>query len=468
MVMHRRTLAWSVVFLLFGVSYLLLRISLLRHQVICIDELEHLHAAWCLAHGQVIYRDFFEHHGLPWYLLLQVIPRSFDDPFQALWAGRALMMAFWAGILLLQWRLAEPEWPTFFRAIAVVLLCSFTTFSVKATDIRPDVPNALIASLILVLGFKPLTPWRCFAIGLCTGTGLLFSPKIAFSISGYLAGLIYLHRKANPPGIRGWVHFLWPMLLGFILPCLAVLVYLLIHGSLKKFYEWFWLFNLHFKAMRSRQQYFLDSLCENAFLWAAAVAGWFSLKKNLPMKLACVTTLTGVTLSPHVFRQNYLYVGPLLAFFATGFSYRVSRLSVWSGHPLKRGGLWVLLGFLLVPPFRWQVRSLRDNNDKQLARIRCLQLVTGPNDKILDFHTGESFWRPHAYYYWWMPVEHLQMLSPAIVEGGVLQSLAAPDCRGVVMDEEYFADHPAVLSYVRSHYHDSGCGQLYLRNSDAS
>jgi len=26
------------------------------------DEFEHIHAAWCIKQGQIIYKDFFEHH----------------------------------------------------------------------------------------------------------------------------------------------------------------------------------------------------------------------------------------------------------------------------------------------------------------------------------------------------------------------------------------------------------------------
>ena len=144
------------------------------------DEFQHLHAAWCMAHGQVLFRDFFEHHGPLWYGLLQFIPRWFDDPFQILFAGRAMILVFWIGILILQWSLVEPEWTPLYRGLSLVLLCSFYEFALKSLEIRPDVPNAFLMSVILVMGLKPLTPLRRWLMGFCLGIGLLFSPKIGW------------------------------------------------------------------------------------------------------------------------------------------------------------------------------------------------------------------------------------------------------------------------------------------------
>ena len=41
----------------------------LVHRRFDIDELEHAHAAWCVAQGLIPYRDFFEHHPPALYLL---------------------------------------------------------------------------------------------------------------------------------------------------------------------------------------------------------------------------------------------------------------------------------------------------------------------------------------------------------------------------------------------------------------
>src|SRR5437762_6666300 len=46
-----------------GVFFLALRVFVLQKRYYDTDELEHLHAAWSVAQGQVLYKDFFEHHG---------------------------------------------------------------------------------------------------------------------------------------------------------------------------------------------------------------------------------------------------------------------------------------------------------------------------------------------------------------------------------------------------------------------
>ena len=61
---------------LYGVVVLLVagvqvaRVDHLLHRWWCADELEHLHAAWCITQGQVPFRDFFEHHTPALYYLL--------------------------------------------------------------------------------------------------------------------------------------------------------------------------------------------------------------------------------------------------------------------------------------------------------------------------------------------------------------------------------------------------------------
>src|SRR5882724_5568438 len=59
-----KRLVWTALIAL--VALLLLRLPLLQGRSFDPDEFEHLHAAWCMSQGMVVYKDFFEHHT-PWY-----------------------------------------------------------------------------------------------------------------------------------------------------------------------------------------------------------------------------------------------------------------------------------------------------------------------------------------------------------------------------------------------------------------
>src|SRR5215475_12088875 len=77
------------------------------------DEFEHLHGAWCLAHGQWPYRDYFEHH-LPW-LHLALAPlvswfragRSPERAMALIGFARSWMWALSTFALVLTFRLAR-------------------------------------------------------------------------------------------------------------------------------------------------------------------------------------------------------------------------------------------------------------------------------------------------------------------------------------------------------------------------
>src|SRR4051812_45251188 len=63
------------------------------------DELEHLHGAWCISRGLVMYKDFFEHHPPLLALALSAVPRIVASPVPALWLCRGLTFGCWAVLL---------------------------------------------------------------------------------------------------------------------------------------------------------------------------------------------------------------------------------------------------------------------------------------------------------------------------------------------------------------------------------
>lgn len=71
----------------------------------CNDEAEHLHATWLVAHGQVPYRDFFEHHHpLLWYLLAPVVKIG-GRTVELIYVSRVLSVLCYVGGIYAAYRL---------------------------------------------------------------------------------------------------------------------------------------------------------------------------------------------------------------------------------------------------------------------------------------------------------------------------------------------------------------------------
>jgi len=154
------------------------------------DELEHLHAAFCVSRGDVPYRDFFEHHGPALYYLLWPCFALVGPHLTALWAGRALMSGCSLATLWLTGRLANRWAGPHAGLLAAALLLWTTIFHGKGIELRPDVP-AMLLLLVTVSQFNFATgggSWRRFlCVGLMLGLAMLFTQKSIVPAAGIAA-----------------------------------------------------------------------------------------------------------------------------------------------------------------------------------------------------------------------------------------------------------------------------------------
>lgn len=439
-----------------GVVYLCLRLLLLRGRYFDTDELEHLHAALTLSHGNVLYKDFFEHHGPVLYLLLQPLVRLIADPIHLILAGRGLMLCFWIAILLLQWRLPRREASALERTCGLLFLCFFTTFSLKSLEIRPDVPAALILSgLLLIAGGRGR--WMPFWLGMGVGVGLLTSLKLVYPAAGLLGAALWkAWKRGGNSRLSGFAAFLAA---GLALPAAACLLAFWRQGALRDFYHWFALFNLHFKSGFGPQLYLIPSLRENPLLWSLALLGMYWGRRETSLVATLGGALVGLAAVPSVHSQYYILLGPLLSAFAAQGAMTLGALS------RRISGLLLCLTlFSFAASYARQWRELGISNELQIERIRCVSEKTAPSARVLDIWTGESFHRPHAAYFWCLPEELLSQFDQAIVESELLAALRDPRTRGLIWSVSYFNQlPPPVVDFARAHYRDAGCGRLFLR-----
>ena len=159
----------------------------IRNRGIDPDELEHLHAAYCIWRGEVPYRDLFEHHGPALYYAMLPAFKICGPHLSALWLGRLAMWLCSLAALILTGRLARRSSGDQAGILAMALLAWTTIFHAKGIELRPDVP----AALLLILGVSQFTfatgggSWRRFlCVGLLAGLATLFTQKSIIPAAG--------------------------------------------------------------------------------------------------------------------------------------------------------------------------------------------------------------------------------------------------------------------------------------------
>ncbi len=172
------------------------------------DELEHLHAAFCVWHGEVPYRDFFEHHAPGLYYLVWPVFEWHGPNLNVLGSARAMMFACSLAVLWLTGRLARRWGGERCRLIAMVLLAWTTVFQAKGIELRPDVP----AMLLLLLSVVLLTyasgggSWRRFLfVGFLCGLAMLFTQKSVVPALGIGAAACLSRLLTRAPGTETFI-----------------------------------------------------------------------------------------------------------------------------------------------------------------------------------------------------------------------------------------------------------------------
>lgn len=191
----RTFLAWWLVLLLLGAAHL----WEVGHRGVDPDELEHLHAAFCVSRGELPYRDFFEHHAPALYYLLQPLFRILGPEWSVLEGARLLSLACAAGTLVLTARVGKRVLGTTLGLPAAALLAATTIFHMKSVELRPDVAAmllltaALLAALVVIRSSSlgAIVPWwKNLAPGLLCALASTFTQKSVVPAAGIALGIL--------------------------------------------------------------------------------------------------------------------------------------------------------------------------------------------------------------------------------------------------------------------------------------
>jgi hypothetical protein len=465
--------------LLATVGFFLARIPLLPHRIFDADEFQHSHASWSVFKGMVPYKDFFEHHT-PWYyyalrpfFVWFEVDASFESARHFLIFGRVLSLALTVLsvlIVVLIGRLLED------RKVGLLagLFCvSQPVFCQKTVEIRPDVlalPFFLGGFWFLLRGLVKNTDsagrrlWYFLGGGLSLGAAIMCTQKMLFVLPGTLVGLGIWSLFAGSDvskkeGTRSRILAIMAFLLGIAVPATLTWSAFARHHAGGEFIANNFLLNSKWTRVVSEQ---LIRVLEGSWpllllsLLGASVSLYrFSRSERRSyggFVLACtlVGLIAGILVMPVAHRQYYLMPLPIACIFAAqGLSFLIERAQ-------ERWRAWLLV-LATIPLAVLPVLDLCDaftlRNDDQLARLRTVFERTKPTDMVMDGWEGTGVFRPHAFHYYFLHDESMDMLPREQVDT-YLDALEHGKIRPrlIAMDQHLTLLGSRFLRFVKKNY----------------
>lgn len=171
-----------------------LRIPLLRMRGFDSDEFQHLHGAYCLAHGLLPYRDYFDHRT-PWLpALLGVMLSLYGEGIAAVFRARYLMLAFAGAMVILTFWLGTVLRGRLTRGVAALLLSYNTIFVWKSLEIRPDTAAGALCLFALggvIKGIPECAPPVALRRRVRRWAAVMFTQKALFAAAGLGLAVIW-------------------------------------------------------------------------------------------------------------------------------------------------------------------------------------------------------------------------------------------------------------------------------------
>jgi len=322
---------YRVVILVFILIAFFLRIPLLQVRYFDPDEFQHLHGALQIYHGEIPYRDYFDHHTPFLHFILSWLYPIVGEDIQILFVARSLMLVFTAIILYLTFILARQLYGIDAGLFAALFLSFVLIFLEKTLEVRPDLGAVIfwLASMIFMIkGIKNTSwKWHLFS-GLSMGTALMFTQKSMFGLPGIFIALVYpfIDRRVGISW-RPYIKLTLAFLVGIAIPVLFTCIFFFAHGALWQFINCNFIMNSHWKVRFSPIGYIKQIIQQNPFFPVIGLAGllinivWMhrreEIAKGIFIPVFCtISVLVGLFILPVPYRQYYLLFIPLLAIYS--------------------------------------------------------------------------------------------------------------------------------------------------------
>lgn len=425
---------------------------------IALDEMQYAHGGWLLGRGEMIYRDFFEHHQP---LLHQVLAALWgfleDDPTHVLTLRLLLLPVFALAIVAatsLNRDLAGPRaaWVT----PPLLLMC--TPLSGMAIQIRPDVLGAalfLVALAALARGRRGRPVLWAFVAGFAAAASLGATLKLVVYGLVFPVALIVdveaARRRADGPRLLVRPSAFVGGAGAFVIP---LVLWLAARGSLAAYWSWGVEFNVRHQQvypgtgwMRNALQIFERSPWLPILAAFGILATWRALRSGSGDRDLDWLVLGAIPTTAASFTWQtapYLYSAiPLLLilglFAARGVAAVVGRLDTEIRGGSGPGPLFavVLIVLLGVGEVRQSLVGLERvgerTNDRQLETLGRLGQLTTPDDPVFHLWGGQIA-RPSPHFFHFIEAatkkieaERLRReVVPAMIESGTTVYLHHP------------------------------------------
>lgn len=351
------------------------------------DEVEHVHAAWLVAVGQVPYRDFFQHHHpLLWLTmapLVRVLPQSS--------AAVIVLRLGYVGVALvtvcLAWRLA---WLSTYSSrvawIAVILLGSSGTFLISVMQIRPDPAMTMFvvwSAVLLMRGVVHRRPGEQVLAGIAASVAVLFLQKavllfLALFVLGLAAHWTRVWRWDNATVVR--------FVAGALIPCGVGAAWLIGVGADRDYVVTNWVFNVSATLDTVREPNRVAGL--SLIFWALGLWGAVAVlghRQQQPRVWAVgvlALSLVGALVLARAFRAHYLLQAA--PFLAVAAAWKIEGLlDRHRASPALCGAVVALL-VLPVPVHVVTKRSATDEDASRRALIDYVLARAGPDEAVYD------------------------------------------------------------------------------------
>lgn len=414
-----------------------------------IDEFQYAHGAWLIAQGEVIYRDFFEHHHpLLHQLMAAVFLVAGDENPNNLIYLRLAMLPFLTLTLAAAWGVnARCSGP--FGLVAALFVLMVPTFSLMAVEVRPDpLAFSLFLSAVAVLYAGRLDRRvRGAVAGFLLVAALWGTLKVVYYglvFPAALAADLVALRRRRASFLLGHP---WAFLAGAAAAALPIAVYLTWTSSWGAWFEWSirWSFvhQAHYPGFFWTRN-FTQLLAQSSWLFPLAVVGVSSTLRARPgegspdwlLLGAVATTLASFAWQTAAYLYSLIPFTVVLAVFAARGLVTAMR---WAGGARGTG---VFVAALLALGAGVEVERSRaaigklllDTNEAQHALLSRLEALTRPDEPVLEI-AGGQITRPsvHFFYFFEAVVRQLERdvfayeLPRSMVEKGCIAYM--PDAR---------------------------------------
>lgn len=383
--------------------------SISRHRRFQVDEIEHVHVAYSMRQGALVYADFWEgHNPLLWFFLMPVIDG--DDAVASFLGSRVVMAFFWIGIVVASAVAAFRRGGWWAATAAALLLLLHSTFVERGIEVRPDGPLASMVMAALAVELSGLPRFRRFVIeALILSAGFLFTQKGVFFCVAFGLWWSWFALRERRVRLAAVPTLVWAMPVVLMIAVLASL------GNLDSYLRT----NVYDagRHVARATEYGVDFgawtgvLIEGArnrfFLVAAAAALLYSAARLLreraataagegrgPILMVSIGALVYLWANPFPF--PYLHVAvipPLAVLIAVSLADAMRCVSAMPGGRFYQVGALALIAALAsIDSFPRMARVAGDRMDGQMATLAEVQRITGPEDTVFDL-TGLYFRR---------------------------------------------------------------------------